>query len=74
MTDDDTERGLSWEAWARILGRDPATLDVDEIITADMRLGADRRRLASFRPDEATGGFADGKEVARGDSTPDGER
>jgi hypothetical protein len=45
MTTDETKKGLSWDDWARILGRDLATLDVDEIVTADMRLGAIRRRL-----------------------------
>jgi hypothetical protein len=32
---DTVSQGLEWDDWARILGRDPATLDVDEIITAD---------------------------------------
>ena len=41
----EAQTGLSWEDWARMLGRDPAELDVDEILMADMRLGAERRRL-----------------------------
>ena len=45
------QTGLTLEDWARLLGRDPATLDPDEIISADMAHGAERRRLraADFR-------------------------
>ena len=33
-TNKDIEQGWLW--WARLLGRDPAEMDVDEVIEADM--------------------------------------
>ena len=54
--DDD---GLCWDDWARLLGRDPADLDVDEIISLDMAMGAERSFDRAGVPPRQTGGQDD---------------